>query len=155
MNMKRKRDWILVSLVIGIILLGGLSVGVYFFYFNNSLCHDFECFEKNMERCSRAEYINEEPEASWYYKVNGFGGEGCEINVRLIQAKKGELGIDELEGLEMTCEYGKGIVAYPEKDLNKCHGRLKEEMQEIVIKKLHSYLLENLGPIEEELETVL
>jgi hypothetical protein len=52
----------------------------------------------------------------------------------------------------MTCYYPLGTAAYAEKDLSKCHGLLKEELQTIIINKLHAYILENLGKVEEGLE---
>ena len=55
----------------------------------------------------------------------------------------------------MSCFYDFGIAEYPEKDLSKCHGRLKEELQRIVIEKLHSHILENLGKIEAGLDLAI
>ncbi|KKQ16334.1 MAG: hypothetical protein US28_C0002G0001, partial [Candidatus Daviesbacteria bacterium GW2011_GWA1_36_8] len=49
------------------------------------------------------------------------------------------------------CLYERGVSAYPEKDLAKCHGRLKEELQTEIIKKLHSYVLTNVGDINRSL----
>ncbi|MEK6819214.1 MAG: hypothetical protein AABY10_04770, partial [Nanoarchaeota archaeon] len=73
------------------------------------------------------------------------------IDVTLIQPKTGDLGIDKLGGYSMTCVFQKGAAMYPEKDLDKCHGPLKEEMQSIVIKKLHTYVIENLNTIDRNL----
>ena len=70
-------------------------------------------------------------------------------------AKEGELGIDRLEGYEMSCFYDRGQGVYPEDDLSKCHGRLKEELQGIIINKLHTYVIENLGKIEEGIDKVV
>ena len=58
-----------------------------------------------------------------------------------------------MEKYDMDCALIYGRFIYPEKDLNNCHGRLKEEMQAIIIKKLHNYIIDNLGTIGEGLET--
>ncbi|MCU0642155.1 MAG: hypothetical protein MUF61_01065 [archaeon] len=108
-----------------------------------------------MSKCSKATFVNDEPEASWGYKILGIEDRECIVNVRLLMAKKGELGVNELVGHEMQCSYPKGMVAYVEKDLSKCHGLLKEELQTIVITKLHTYILENLGKFDESLSKVV
>jgi len=116
--------------------------------FGSVNCENFSCFKENMKRCSVAEYVNEDTDATWTYKILGSSGRDCIVSVKLSQAKKGDLGIAELEGLEMECAYTTGTADYPEKDLTKCHGRLKEELQEIIIEKLHTVIIENLGAID-------
>ena len=118
-------------------------------------CQNYECWQKYMSRCSKASFVNEEPEASWQYAVLGKSGNQCNIEVKLLMAKKGELRINELVGQEMICSYPIGSVAYAEKDLSKCHGLLKEGLQNVIINKLHTYLLENLGKVEEGLRKAL
>jgi hypothetical protein len=55
----------------------------------------------------------------------------------------------------MECGFPKGVVVYPEQDIAQCHGLLKEEMQGIIIKKLHTYIVDNLGEIEQELDVLI
>jgi hypothetical protein len=105
-----------------------------------------------MARCSKGTFVNDEPQASWGYRILGTESKQCEIEVTLLQAKQGELGIDKFVGDEMTCYYPVGISAYAEKDLTKCHGLLKEELQQIIINKLHAYVIENLGKLDESLK---
>jgi hypothetical protein len=132
---------------LALVMIGAIYLG--FFYLPE--CQNYECFQKYMIKCSKATYINEEPEASWGYRINGARNGDCEITVTLLQAKQGELRINALAGEEMKCYYTKGTSAYPEKDLVKCHGILKEDMQTLIINKLHAYILENLGKFEESL----
>ena len=152
MEKRLKTNAIMSALIVLLILIG---VGVYFYYFHNNLCRDFECFQSEMRKCSQATYISEEPEASWLYTIKGLEGGECVVNVELIQAKKGDLGIDNLAGYSMDCSYPKGIATYPEKQIENCHGRLKEELQGIIIKKLHTHILQNLGKIDESLKSAL
>jgi len=118
-------------------------------------CGTFDCFQENMVKCSAAEHINEEPEASWGYKILGREGNDCEIEVTLLQAKEGELAISEFQGHSMSCFYPIGTSAYPHQDLSLCHGRLKEDIQGRIISKLHEYLLDNLIDIEKEFREAL
>jgi hypothetical protein len=55
----------------------------------------------------------------------------------------------------MECRYPLGIMTYPEKDLGACSGKLKEELQSIVIKKLYTYILDNLGELDESLQQAI
>ena len=132
-----------------------VAAAVYFNSFYTPKCESFECFKNKMIACSRASYINEEPEASWGYYIRGTSGGACKVDVMLLLAKKGELGVDKLTGKGMVCYYPLEMYAYPEKDLSKCHGLLKEDLQTIVISKLHAYVLENLGKVEKGLEEAL
>lgn len=142
------------KIFLGIIILivAVLIAFVAYLYLYKEKCESFECFQKNMARCTGAVYVNSEPEADWRYEVDGISTEGCKVNVKLLQAKKGDLGVDKLQGFEMSCYYPIGVSSYPEKDLSACHGRLKEELQGIIIEKLHTHILENLGKIDEGLK---
>jgi len=139
------------AIVIFVLAVAG---AVYFSFFYLPKCQNYECFQNYMNKCSKATYVNDEPEASWGYKILGTSNEDCAIKVTLLMAKKGELGIDQYVNDAMTCYYPTGIAAYPENDLGKCHGQLKEDLQEIIINKMHSYLLENLGKFDESLNKV-
>lgn len=132
-----------------VLLILLLAAVIYFMFYYVGKCESFECFKDSMEKCKKIKYVNEEPEASWSYFVKGKAGDLCETEVKLLLAKEGELGIDELVGYEMSCYYQLGTGTYPEKDLSVCHGRLKEELQQIIIDKLHAYIIENLGKIGE------
>jgi len=142
---------IILSVIVVLLVVNSIFLGFFF----TGTCESFECFQDSMRSCERTNYINDEPEASWGYKIKGEEGNQCVVNVKLLQAKKGELGIDRIVGFDMDCSYAIGLGVYPEKDLSKCHGRLKEELQGIVIEKLHSNILENLGEIEESIAELL
>ncbi len=100
-----------------------------------------------MARCSLASYVHEEPQASWGYQIQGRQLNECAIEVTLLQAKEGDLQLRDFEGHSMTCFYPVGVIAFPEKDMARCHGRLKEDLQGLIIEKLHQYILDNLGEI--------
>jgi hypothetical protein len=51
----------------------------------------------------------------------------------------------------MTCYLPIGDDRVPEADISVCHGILKEELQAIIIEKLHLYVVENIGEISSEL----
>jgi hypothetical protein len=125
-----------------------------FLTFRSGECENVECFQDKMIKCSFVKYVNEEPEASWGYEIIGKRGNQCEIEVTLLSAKEGSLGLRSYEGNSMSCFYEVGTFAYPEKSLDACTGRLKENLQSIIIEKLYKYVVDNLGEIEEELRGV-
>lgn len=138
---------------LGIIILVVL-VAALFLTFNPEKCPNFECFQKRMIECKSTSYINEEPEASWGYKIIGKRAGKCEIEVTLLGAKEGSLDLRKYEGNSMSCFFDEGFVTYPEKDLDACHGELKENLQNVIIEKLYNYIISNLGEIQEELRRV-
>lgn len=117
-------------------------------------CKDFACFEKHMGACTRASFVNEEPQASWKYDITQRTAEGCQIEVTLAQAKEGELRLRDFEGHSMTCVYPFGVIAYPDKEMIRCHGRLKEDLQELIIERIHSYLINNLADVKNILDSL-
>ena len=127
-------------------------VFVYLNLIYSPSCQNYECWQKYMTKCKKASFVNEQTEASWGYEIKGKTDNQCDIEVTLLLAKKGELGINELVGDKMTCSYKIGTATYAEKDLSSCHGLLKEELQTLIINKLHSYILENLGQVAEGLD---
>ena len=110
-----------------LVILIGLAVYMTFFF--TQRCENFDCFQKSMEKCRNGiTYINDDKLASWYYEIKGKTSNQCEIEVKILQAKRGELEIEKLKGYSMDCSYPIGFSTYPEKDLTKCHGKLKEEL---------------------------
>ena len=107
-------------------------------------CDTYGCFEESMRACSPASYINEETEVSWKYEVVGSVGRECRVDVTLLMAKEGDLGLREYEGNSMDCYFPLGFANYPDEDLKACSCELKEKLQERIIEKLHQYLLDGL-----------
>ena len=128
-----------------------LILAIKFNFFQVKECKDFECFKAEMERCNKARYLNDGKDATWSYEIVGEKDERCYVDVKLLQAKTGELGVEKLAGLGMKCGFNIGEVDYPEKNLDKCHGVLKEELQALVIKKMHTHIVDNLEEIGKEL----
>ncbi len=126
-------------------------ISVYYFFFYTEVCNDKECFESFLAKCKRVEWINDAEEATWIYTIKGISEESCEVEVKLLIVKRGKIEMTKAEGKSMTCYLPLNTFMSPEQDLASCNGLLKEELQELLIKRLHSYILENLGKISEEL----
>ena len=129
-----------------------LALAIYFTFFYATKCNDYECFNSRLQKCSKASLQYEGQDATWYYKILGKSDGNCEVYTELRQIKKGKIDIKILEGQSMNCFLPLGVTDFPEKDISRCHGMLKESLQDTIIQKLHSYILGNLGQISEELK---
>ncbi len=156
--MEKKRDktrvYIVLLIILAIIVIVVAGLLVFLFAYTKS-CEDRTCFDLAMEKCSKASFIDENPETVWQYSIKGKKNELCSINVQLLQVKKGTSDLEKLNGLDMECSLPLGYVANPQNDLSKCHGILREQLQEMIINKMHVYILENIGRISEELTSAL
>lgn len=142
---------ILLYVLIFIILLLIIISLIYLLFFYIKTCADKECYFSSLRECKRAYFIKEDSKATWSYKIIGnIKGDKCSIDVKLSRMKQGNVDLGILEGKTMKCQIPKNSGDYPEKDIILCTGELKEEMQEIIIKKMHNYILEHLGEIKEE-----
>ncbi len=136
--------------IIAILILVVAILALYY-TFNPISCQNYECFKENMANCENAVYVNEQDEGSWRYEVLNTESNSCAIEVTLLSAKNTDIGLREYEGQEMRCYYPLGVVGYPERNLDTCHGLLKEGLQKVVIEKLYKHIVANLGEIKEEL----
>jgi len=142
-----KKVVIILSAVIVVVVI----LALYFTFSYTKSCKDASCFNSALTKCSKASYINEAEDASWFYSIKGKHSGECEIEVELLQLKQGTNVIAGLEGESMLCYTPIGVITSPQANLDKCHGLLKEDMQSLVINKLHNYIVENLGQISGEL----
>ena len=145
----KKLEIIKLSILFFVLLVSCLLT--YYFFFYERACLDKECFQKALVECKKAKWKNDMADATWLYTIKGPYKGKCEIEVKLLLAKEGKSDITEAEGKKMSCFLPLSIIENPEQDLNKCNGELKEELQGLMIKRMHSYILENLGEIGEEL----
>jgi len=147
---KGKKKKILLIIIIVLIL-----ASAYFTLIFSKKCATKECFEVSQARCERASYVNNAPEATWLYKIEGkklFQGT-CAVYVKSIDMQNTENSA-ALKGKEMICYIPMNVVVNPESNLDSCHGLLKEAMQDLIIEKMHLYIVQNLGEIKESLETI-
>ena len=85
------------------------------------------------------------------YVIKGVSGGECEVDVELLMGELNNQDSIRLEHQKMTCMLPEKVVMIPESNIGKCHGLLKEGLQDLVIKKLHTYLVQNVGRINLEI----
>ncbi|MAG78891.1 hypothetical protein CMI40_00765 [Candidatus Pacearchaeota archaeon] len=138
-----------------ILMLVVLSGVIYFTFFFSYDCDDLACFQSHQEKCTKTEFLNDADDTTWLYNIKGKENGKCKINVEVLQIKTGALDKMKLEGTSMDCYLTIGDISSPEVDLKKCHGILKEEFQDIMIKNAHKYIIDNIGEINEELDKTI
>jgi hypothetical protein len=154
-DVKLLKKLLVVIILLIIIVLG---VFIYFLFFRTIRCqvNDEACFSSSIINCERASFVRETDEFVTSYNIIGKSGSSCEVTVSIIQVKKGTNDLAILEGKSMNCNVPAGLnIQNPEKDIINCQGLLKEEIQGIIIQKMHSQLIENMIQIKEEITKVL
>lgn len=147
MNKRGYFDKRLLFIPLGIIVIV-LAVLLLFFGYNE--CDDWECFNSHLEGCNRVKFIGG-TKMIFEYTIKGTKNGNCEVGVQLLQGELNNQDSIKLEMQKMTCMLPKGVVMIPESDIGNCHGLLKEGLQDLVIKKLHTYLVQNLGRLNLEM----
>ncbi len=133
---KQKKDsfdiniWIAVIFLIFVLIM---FLG-YFLFFNIRPIEHGEQFFKALQECEKVSWVKEDAQASWLYIIQGeTKGDACKIKVKLLKMKQGTQ---------------KEETQFPEKEISKCSGELKEELQDIIIQRMHKYILQNIEELE-------
>ncbi|MDD5193064.1 MAG: hypothetical protein PHF67_00605 [Candidatus Nanoarchaeia archaeon] len=139
--------------IIIIILIPILVISaIYLFYiFNSKSCEDETCFISAIEHCQKASWLKEEADSVWMLRILGKEDNNhCRLYARLVNLRSGALDSEKLIGKDMTCIVLNTETSFPSSDMAECTGILKEEIQDIIIKRMHDYILSNIGEIKEE-----
>ena len=147
-KIKRRVGLALIVLIIALIVFSG-----YFLFFYARPVSSSQEFVDAMVSCKRISWVREDSQASWLYTIQGNAkGDACDVEVQLLKMKEGTIDAEKLQGKKMICTILKSETRFPEKDISKCIGELKGELQDIIIQRMHNYLLKNVGEIREEFE---
>jgi len=136
--------WLIVLVVFAVIIYV-----VWFFFFSYASCDTWDCFNSRLERCDRVKFIGGD-DMTFEYSINGKSGEDCNVGVELLQGELSNQDSIALEGKSMVCSLPNGVIMIPESNIGYCHGLLKEGLQDLIIKELHSTLVQNLGRLNLE-----
>jgi hypothetical protein len=142
---------LIVTILLIIVVIG---VFIYLFFFRTIACdvNDEACFSSAIINCQRATFIRENEEFVTSYSILGKSESSCAVTVSILQVKKGSNDLSALEGKSMTCNVPGGLnIQNPEEDLKNCQGLLKEEIQNIIIQKMHAQLIQNMVQIKEDI----
>ncbi len=139
--------------LISLIVLVGFLWSIWFLFFSYENCTSRVCFDENLKACDNARFIAGD-DMIFEYVIRGEKKGECEVEVELLQGELNNADSKKLEGQTMTCMLPLGAVVDPESDTSACHGLLKEGLQDLVIRKLYTYLVQNLGRLNLEMAGV-
>jgi hypothetical protein len=142
---KTKKILILSLIVVAVLLTAYLN------FFDYTKCNDLVCFNTHLARCKKATFTNTQEDSTWFYAIKGTSKDKCVVYVKNVDIKLKEA--SSIKDKEMLCYLPRGMVTQPESDLDECHGLLKEALQDIIIKQLHVYIVQNIGQIKESIIT--
>ncbi|MAH47795.1 hypothetical protein CMI37_18380 [Candidatus Pacearchaeota archaeon] len=136
-----------------VLIIAGILVLIYFgwnLFFAYGECDTWVCFNSNLEKCLKTEFIGGE-KMIFEYIIRGKRGDICEVDVELLQGDLNNQDSLKLEGYDMECVLPYEAIMIPESDIGNCHGLLKEGLQDLIIRDLHSNIVQNLGRINLEI----
>lgn len=144
---KKKKPLLrVVDISAAIILLVYLTISVYSSYFYYKSCNDESCFSTYLGNCDRASYIKES-NLSLRYNIQGYSMGACSVKVSLLSNDDSyDLG-DSYKNSVMFCRLPLGLKDYPESNLGKCKGLLKEGIQEVLINRLKIEIIRNIDEL--------
>ena len=151
----KHKGWWLFGIIIILIIVILIFLGWYYFFEYKIKCGDKTCFTQSLVECKKAIFVNQDSQTITQYQILGQSNGNCQTNVEIIQVKKGASDLSSLEGLDMNCFTPIGSSIMPESNTKNCHGLLKEAIQEVVINRMYSEIVQNLGKISEETTKIL
>ena len=112
-------------------------------------CLNQSCFLNSLWKCKSSTYLNSQENVTWYYVIDGPTDDKCQVKVNSVNIKADVETANALMGKTMTCLIPKDIAGsfMPEGKIEYCHGELKENIQDLIIKKLHLFIVQNIGQL--------
>lgn len=143
--------WMVISGFLILVLLVALLFALLIY---TKTCNNQECFSSALLNCRRAQWTRSD-QGVWNYRIIGSNDKNsCKVDVKLLKINNGSSDAEKLQGEEMSCNVVKNDAQYPEKDLKKCTGQLKEDIQDAIIQRMYNYLLQNVGKIQNNFKSV-
>lgn len=140
----RSRTYWTWGLSVFILLLLIFLVWANFFWSRE--CPNSQCFSDYLQKCRSATFIKTGT-MQFKYEIMGIQEGQCSVSVKLLQGDLTNEDSLKIQGTSMTCLLPKGMVVTPEAEIAYCHGLLKEGLQDLIISKMHKYIVQNLGDV--------
>jgi hypothetical protein len=149
---------ILAAVTLSLLIL----LGAFYFGVIKKECEDETCFQKALQKCTPAKYLRLQNLNYYKYTISGIRSGDCKLTVEL---KKMAVGTEPakavlLEGKGMVCKVPKKEIQKIESTqitglLNYCSGPLKEGMYQLIIEKLYTLVIANLGDVIGKMEETI
>jgi len=120
---------------------------------------DINCFDKMFVSCDKAKLTSIYDNNVYEYVIRGSKGSNCVLYVKLRRVGIGSSveTVDMFQGKDMTCYIPKDQlkeISFKEIDdlINYCSGGLKEAVYELIINRMYSLIIANMGEIIDNVE---
>ena len=150
---RRKLKFMQKLALIGAALLILFILGYYTGYLRENCGRDATCFAENVEKCGASSFIDVKNNNIYQYVIWPGFLDQCHVRVTLERVSVGAPPeYLELEGKEMMCTISKDDLEATSLDnfdnfMDYCTGPLKEELYELIIKRMYENVVSQLGPI--------
>lgn len=159
-NWKTVFSWKKILITITILVI--ITFFAFYFGLLKKTCMTPECFEESLQKCTPAKYLKLQNLNYYKFSIMGKRGDSCRVNVELVKMAEGTA-LDKramFEGKGMVCRVPTDSLAKVKSDnvegiLNYCSGPLKEAMYELIIQKLYTIVIANLGDIIGEIQATI
>lgn len=131
-----------------IVLVAGSVLSYHYVDFPWNKCGDVECYYEKLANCERSYLVYNDGNYFYRYDIWGVNGEdSCDVEVKLLRIVNANADGEKLEGLKMVCVVDKNDRVLPDTEMKMCSGPLREELQEIIIDRLHNQILNHIDEI--------
>lgn len=162
MKFSKKRLELIEKLaIVGGIFLALFIVGYYTGYIKTNCKLDKACFDEALKKCRSSQFIYVDDNNVYSYEAWPGVGDGCFVKITLERVQAGaSLDFKNLEGKSMKCKLTKTqlketSIEQFDNFIKYCHGELKEGIYEIIIQRIYSNIVSNLGDVIQEAQKVL
>jgi len=161
-KVKQKEGWNKVIITIIIILVAAILFSLFYTKYEKDCGQDQICFNSAASICRPAKLLIDKEGSTFLYTIKGNKKDDCIILIKIKELNP-EYDLETvqlLENKEMTCAIPKSQLInsdFTEKEsvIDYCTGPLKESIYELMIKRMYNVLAQNMGPILNEMESVI
>jgi hypothetical protein len=158
-RVRSKKGFIILLIVVIAVVVAGVLTWLLW---EKNCMNDSLCFDKAFSKCARARYDYVKGGNLYEYKTKGVPIGECVMEVELVRMAAGSdaVLVERFEGKKMKCRIPESVFrgrGFSQVDnvMDYCSGELKEEVYELIIERMYSYLISNLDVLEEEFEAGL
>lgn len=157
----RRWSFLAKAAIIGAILLALYVAGYYTGYFRKECNQDKACFNDAFNKCKPAQVVSLRNNNAYVYAIGWQLGKFCELKIEALRIDAGApQEFKALKGKSMSCKIPKTMLGNLSVDnfdnlLVYCHGPLKEGLYEVIIQRMYTLVVSQLGDIAQEARKVL
>jgi hypothetical protein len=146
-----RRKGVNIKALLALIFLIIIMAGLLYILISKERCLSQGCFLNSLWKCKEVTFTNAQENSTWYYSIKGVSADKCEVYVEVKRLVTDAETSAALTGKSMMCDVPKDLAGsfMPESKIEYCHGLLKESIQDLIIKRMHLFIVQNIGQINQ------